>query len=116
MIISLGLFQLESLMLANAPYYLVDLRMQPMVVPSARVQACLNTAKVVEASQLAEHLKTYDLGFNYPVILVCEDGRLSSSEAQKMIDLGFMQVYIVEGGTDGLLREADDFSSSGSII
>lgn len=103
-------------MLASAPYYLIDLRMMPMAVNSARVQACLNTAKVVPASELMEHLKTYDLGFDYPVILVCEDGRMSTSEAQKLIDQGFMQVYVVEGGTDGLLREADDFSSSGNIM
>lgn len=116
MIITLGLFQLESLMLASAPYHLIDLRMAPMAVSSARVQACLNTAKVVPASDLAEHLKTYELGFDYPVILVCEDGRLSMSEAQRLIDQGFMQVYVVEGGTDGLLRESDDFSSSGSSM
>lgn len=116
MVISLGLFQLESLMLASAPYYLIDLRVMPMMLPSARAQACLNTAKVVSAPDLFEHLKTFELGFDYPVILVCEDGRLSASEAQKLMDQGFMQVYVVEGGTDGLLREADDWSSSGNIM
>ncbi len=114
MVISLGLFQLESLMLSSAPFYLIDIRMQPMLVNSARVQACLNMAKVVQISDLSEHLKTFDLGFHFPVILVCEDGRMSTAEAQRLIDQGFMQVYVVDGGTDGLLREADDFSSSGS--
>lgn len=116
MVISLGLFQLESLMLAAAPYHLVDLRLSPMLLRSPRVQACMSTAHVVDPSQVAEHLKTFDLGFDYPVILVCEDGRLSMNEAQRLMDEGFMQVYVVEGGTDGLLREADDSSPPGSSM
>lgn len=115
MVLTVGLFQLENLMLSSARFHLLDLRLQPMVLPSARVQACMNTAQVVQAPFLKEHLKNFKVGTHEPIILVCEDGRLSLSKAEELQKKGFEQVYVVEGGTDGLLREADD-SSSGNIM
>lgn len=116
MILTLGLFQLESLALASAPHQFFDLRLQPMALPSARVQACLDRAQVVDSHFLMQHLENYKIGVHEPIILVCEDGRLSNSAALDLANKGYEQVYVVEGGTDGLLREADDFSSSGNIM
>lgn len=112
MIMSLGLFQLESLVLARAPGALIDLRKLPMMVPSPRVQACLSTAQVVDPRDLEGFLKRQNLGQHSPVILMCEDGQMSNAFAQKLLSKGFTQVYTVEGGTDGLLRETDDLPSS----
>jgi len=70
---------------------------------------------VVRASELDQHLKNFEAGKNDPLILFCEDGHLSMAEAERLQRQGYTQVYVIEGGTDGLLREADDFPSSGSI-
>lgn len=115
MVLTVGLFQLESLMVAAAPFQLLDIRVMPIAVNSNRVQSVLTMAKVVRSSDLLQYLKNFEIGKESPVILMCEDGRLSMSEALHLEKKGYNQVYVVEGGTDGLLRESDDFASGNNM-
>jgi rhodanese-related sulfurtransferase len=107
---TIGLFQLENLIHARTPFLLLDVRVFPQLVASPRVQACLDYAQVVPAQNLVEFLEASSVDKQSPIILFCEDGRLSWSQAGVLESKGYTQVYVVEGGTDGLLREADDLS------
>jgi rhodanese-related sulfurtransferase len=80
--------------------------MHPQLVTSARVQGVLSHATVVRAPDLVEHLKNQGARPDDPIVLMCEDGRLSNAAAVDAEAAGFGQVYVVEGGLDGLLREA----------
>lgn len=108
LILTLGLFQLESLIHTRAPFILLDVRVFPQLVASARVQACLNIAQVVLAEDLIGYLEAHQIGREMPIVLFCEDGRLSWGQAQKLDAEGYSQVYVVQDGVDGMLREADD--------
>ncbi len=103
---TLGLYQLENLISARPSFRFLDVRLQPQLVSSVRVQNVLSHATVVPASEVQNHLKRLQANPGDPLVLVCEDGRLSNGLATELETAGFKQVYIVEGGLDGLLREA----------
>lgn len=102
---TLGLFQLESLIQARPTFLFFDIRIRPQIVGIPQVQAVLDQATVVRRDQLLTNLKTRDARKDDPIILMCEDGRLSISAAGELEAAGFAQVYVVDGGLDGLLRE-----------
>lgn len=103
---TLGLYQLENLVMARPSFRFLDVRMHPQIVSIPRVQAILATATVVSKTQVVDHLKNVKCGSDDPVVLLCEDGRLSHTVANELDSSGFKQIYLVEGGLDGLLREA----------
>lgn len=102
----LGLYQLENLLIARPTFRFLDVRLQPRSVSIPRVQTILSHATVVSSSQALSHLKNTDCRADDPIVLLCEDGRLSYSVARELEAAGFRQIYLTEGGLDGLLREA----------
>lgn len=103
---ALGLFQLEGLSIARPSFTFLDIRLHPQVVSTVRVQSVLSHATPVRALDVPNHLQNLSTRVDEPIILLCEDGRLSSGIAADLESAGFTQVYIVDGGLDGLLREA----------
>jgi len=102
----LGLYQLENLLMARPSFKFLDVRLQPRAVSIPRVQNILANATVVTSSQALTYLRNTDSRADDPIVLLCEDGRLSHSVAVQLEAAGFRQSYITEGGLDGLLREA----------
>jgi rhodanese-related sulfurtransferase len=102
----LGLFQLESLIQARPSFSFFDIRIRPQIVGIPQVQAVLDQAQVARRELLLTNLKNQKARKEDPIILLCEDGRLSLSAAEELEREGFSQVYVVDGGLDALLREA----------
>jgi rhodanese-related sulfurtransferase len=103
---TLGLYQLENLISARPLFHFLDLRVSPQVVAEVRVQSILAQARVVRANDLLNYLQSLNARKDEPIVLLCEDARLSNSAAVELDQAGFQQIYIVEGGLDGLLRDA----------
>ena len=68
----------------------------------------LNKAERIEAKELLLNLKDQDL--KQPVVLICNKGSLSVKTAQELRVKGFLNVYFVEGGLQGL--SSDDIFKS----
>jgi len=102
----IGLYQLENLLIARPSFRFLDVRLQPRSVSIPRVQTILSHAKVVTSFQALNHLKSTDCNADDPIVLLCEDSRLSHSVGMELESAGFRQIYVVEGGLDGLLGEA----------
>src|SRR4051794_23031183 len=92
---TLGLYQLENLIMARPSFRFFDVRMHPQSVTDVRVQALLTQAIVVRKSELLNHLETIRVRPEEPIVLLCEDGRLSDSAASELEAAGYKQVYIV---------------------
>jgi rhodanese-related sulfurtransferase len=103
---TLGLYQIENLIMARPSFRFFDIRVRPQIVADARVQSILVHASVVRKSELMAYVENQHVRPDEPIILLCEDGRLSSTAATELEAAGFKQLYVVEGGLDGLLREA----------
>lgn len=102
----IGLYQLENLLFARPSFRFLDVRLQPRPVSVPRVQNVLAHAAVVSSHQALNHLRNTDCRSDEPIVLLCEDGRLSQSVAASLEAAGFQQIYVVEGGLDGLIRDA----------
>jgi rhodanese-related sulfurtransferase len=102
----IGLYQLENLLIARPTFHFLDVRLQPRAVSAPRIQNILAQAAVVTSTQVLTYLRNLESRVDDPIVLLCEDGRLSHTIAMQLEEAGFRQVYIVEGGLDGLLREA----------
>lgn len=103
---TIGLYQLENLLVARPSFRFLDLRIRPQIVALTRVQAVLTHASVVRSAEIKNHLQATHAQKTDPIVLLCEDGRLSASVGDLLDGAGYQQIYIVEGGLDGLLREA----------
>lgn len=108
----IGFFQLESLILTNARFSFCDLRdpksslaQSPPITKSALDKLLARATKVAP-----ENLATFlaSAGKESPVVLLCENGRRSQDARRKLENLGFLNVYVVEGGVEGLLVELDE--------
>lgn len=106
MFFPIGLYQLENLLIARPTFRFLDVRLQPRSVSIPRIESILAHATVVAGSQALSHLRNTDCRADDPIVLLCEDGRLSHSVGTELESAGFRQIYVVEGGLDGLLHEA----------
>lgn len=102
----LGLYQLESLIHARPQFRFFDVRVRPQILSLPQVQAVMSHAVPVASQELPSYLTNHKIVKDEPIILVCEDGRLSRSLATKLYQDGYHQIYVVDGGVDALLSEA----------
>ena len=100
----IGLFQLENLMVSRVQFYFLDLRESPVANPA--LATLLAQAIRVSASHVQEHLNKNQIGKDYPVVLLCEDGNVSSHVAHSLESAGFKNIYTVARGTSGLLSDS----------
>jgi rhodanese-related sulfurtransferase len=102
--VEIGLFQLENLVLTPARYCVVDLRAERGST-RPEVDRLLHKARHLTAEELLAQVKDGQIPSQLPVILVCQDGRLSKDIARRLESVGHQQVYVVAGGVFGLLSE-----------
>ena len=100
----IGWFQLENLFLSrNLFFTLLDLRADPKLTGEADFDHVLKTAHKLKAEDIENQLAKLAVPKQYPIVLICEDGRRSKKAAQRLEKQGYAQVYI--------LGAADAFSS-----
>ena len=100
----IGLFQLENLIHSHIRFVLLDLRKRTEPFPGA-LEAILVRCVRPGVKSVEEFLAVERAAKDAPVILFCENGRTSSEEAAKLESAGYQNVYVIEGGVEGLLSE-----------
>lgn len=103
----LGLFQLENLFLNPSRFLFFDLRAESdQQSPVANeVGGLLKKAERIVSENVEEQLRSRKIPVEFPVVLVCADGRSSARLADQLERAGFTNVYVVAGGVAGLLAE-----------
>lgn len=100
----IGLFQLENLFHNPSRFFFFDLRSERRPVAET-VDPLLARAMPIEPADLHDHLKAQNTPLEFPILLVCEDGRTSAEKARELEAAGFGNIYVVTGGVTGLLSE-----------
>lgn len=103
----LGLFQLENLFLNPNRFIFFDLRVEEMrtIAVPHEVQVLLKRAETMAQDEVAGALKARALPPEFPVVLVCANGKCSRELADDLERAGYKNVYVVAGGVAGLLLE-----------
>lgn len=101
----IGLFQLENLVLTRTQFGLLDLRQVPAVTSVRPIDMILKAAVAVTPAQVVNYIQTQKWIKEYPVVLLCESGQVSSQIARQLEATGYSNIYVVAGGAEGLLSE-----------
>ncbi|HMN67203.1 MAG TPA: rhodanese-like domain-containing protein [Bdellovibrionales bacterium] len=110
----IGLFQLENLVIARSPFLFFDLREGEIDPLPSSLERNLLLAKRLPAVELEPYLKQEKITPDRAMVLLCEDGMKSRVLARRLETAGFQNVYVVTGGTFGLLSELTDADLSSS--
>lgn len=108
-IIEIGLFQLENLIIARSPFLFLNLGAEEIEVEDARLASYLKQATSVHPDRLESFLLEKQVLKEYPIVLLCEDGRVSRAQGLLLDKNGYSNVYVIENGLQGLLSEARSF-------
>jgi rhodanese-related sulfurtransferase len=101
----IGLFQLENLVLTRTPFYFADLSLAPLSEENPQLRALFAQAQKVSAEELLKRLQQASLPLTHPIVLMCENGRISGAAAAQLESSGYQNVYIVASGVEGLRSE-----------
>lgn len=100
---SIGLFQLENLILARSPFLFFNLAAGDEREWPQPVARCLKVAEVVTAEEVKSRLSKVEK--TRPVLLVSQPEAPSVTLARELEAAGFANVYIIAGGVEGLVSE-----------
>ena len=62
----------------------------------------LSDAEACEADRVLETVESKVSDLEHPLVLVCEDGIISTDAASTLTVAGYRNVFVVEGGVNGL--------------
>ena len=65
----------------------------------------LKNAVKINGADVERHLKENKLALDAPIILLCENGKSSGVVCGILEKQGYKNVYVAEGGIEGLLSE-----------
>jgi len=102
----IGLFQLENLLHTPTSFLFLDLRPEQKELPPL-IQNCLRRAIPVDPKGIPKKLEELKAPRNLPMVLICDDGQSSARAAEELFQQGHTQIYVVAGGTGGLLLELE---------
>ncbi len=102
----IGLFQLENLVLTRTKFCFLDLRADLDRSVPEPLKNVLESIQPMLVNEVADRLQTLALAKEHPIVLLCTNGKTSKQVAQKLESLGYVNVYVIEGGVLGLLEEA----------
>ena len=95
-------FQLSNLVQQRVPYLLFN-----MIQADLNSQADERLVGGVIASSVQEithKINERNLDKMFPIILCCIDGALSCDAAKELSEEGFINVYVVDGGYQNLIK------------
>lgn len=99
-VITIGRFQLESLQQNMLSFKLVWLS------DNGPVESLLQTAEQVDPSELQDWVSARRLESLYPIVLACADGVASTKAAALLVSMGYVNVYVIDGGEMGIAQES----------
>jgi rhodanese-related sulfurtransferase len=106
-------YQLQNLQRNRVGFLFLDLSEKPVraelhsKVDAEMVDQLLIGKHSVKASEVLDFLKTQTAKSDSPVVLICETGAISIAVARVLQENSFINVFVIEGGVEGLL--SNDF-------
>lgn len=97
---SIGGFQLYNIVNNEAPHVLIGL-WGDLDLPE-KMKPTLERGHRVEADEVESVVQKNATDPSFPIILVCHNGSVSMNTARDLIALGFINVYYLQGGIEGL--------------
>jgi rhodanese-related sulfurtransferase len=91
-IAKIGRFQLENLLRNNVRFLYVDLR------TSSEENQILKSSIRLAPEQVRVHLEGNNIAKDHPVVLICDDGKISLKIALELESNSFRNVFVVDGG------------------
>jgi rhodanese-related sulfurtransferase len=99
LVLKIGIFQLENLLLNGLNFSLIDLTENQSLRKSLPLveQYKERLLKVSNSEDILSQLPIQKFK-NQPIVLVCDDGTLSQTIGNELINYGFDQIYMLENG------------------
>lgn len=100
---TIGLFQLENLILSRSPFLFLDVRSGEGPRPPEPIAGYLKAAVQIDPNQALEHVRGKEK--ERPILLIANDESAAAKVALTLEAAGFTNVYIIAGGLPGLMSE-----------
>ncbi|MGE0764505.1 MAG: hypothetical protein AB7N80_14615 [Bdellovibrionales bacterium] len=104
-----GCFQIENLLINRMQFFVFDLRQRSEVPPqinsSLEQKAFWSKAKAINPDQAVTAAKELVQSLEAPLMLLCEDGEISSQVAARLVREGYSHLLVVDGGIKQLIRD-----------
>ncbi|MBK7844925.1 MAG: rhodanese-like domain-containing protein [Bdellovibrionales bacterium] len=100
----IGPFQLENIIQNSGHFFLFDLREPKVLLEEEELLFApfLSGARRLPPELVKSSLSELSAGLDSPVILVCQNGRVSSKVAKDLGAHGYVNIYVLEGGVKSL--------------
>ncbi len=100
----IGPFQLENIIQNSGHFFLFDLREPKLLLEEEELLFApfLSGARKLSPKLVKSSLSEVSAGLDSPVILVCQNGKVSSKVAKDLGTQGYVNIYILEGGVKSL--------------
>ncbi len=92
----IGDYQLQNLLRNQVKFLYLDVSQLPVPHP------LLKEAIVVAANHAVEYALANTPDRNYPIVVICENGEKSLEVGGVLEENSFLNVYVVEGGSQSL--------------
>lgn len=107
-ILGIGSFQFDNLIKNKVMFALVHTPFEWSqlynVVESLHVKNCSMLVDG-DAGLMVESVRAQKIPADYPIVLVCDSGAESKKAAEALENFGYINVYFVQEGFQGLLRD-----------
>lgn len=104
--IGIGLFQLKNLLKNEIPFTYLFVGDEEQL-KSVELDV-LKLAVAVQENSVIEHISQRASDKLSPILITCQTGTISMRVAEKLTQLSYRNVYIVDGGVDQLKTEHED--------
>lgn len=96
----IGEFQFQNLMVNRIPCMILDLRIEEADKPR------ISRAHQVSVENVVDYVKANTQDFQHPIVLVSDDGTLAFIAAEKLVEVKYFNVVVLEGGVRALSETA----------
>jgi MFS transporter, DHA1 family, tetracycline resistance protein len=100
---AVGIFQLRNITASEVPYLMLDVRVKSE--PIGKHAGLFKKLEYVPAEKVLTELALRKIDLQYPIIIIDEDGEISSPLAKSMETSGYQNVYYLFGGLKALNEE-----------
>ncbi len=103
----IGFFQLSNLARNKVPFTLFAIDFSPPENLAGDLKLIMAKAVVSSNSELLTLVNTMKLSVDHPIVLLCREGNESAILSAQMAKNGFLNIYCVKNGWNGLSIEAE---------
>lgn len=95
-----GEYQFQNLIVNRVPCLILDLRIEEMDKPR------INRSHKVSVENVVDYVKQNASDFQHPILIISDDGSAAVAAAEKLSNLKYFNVVVLEGGIRALSTQA----------